>query len=362
MYAERILMFLLLGVIAMGCGLVLYPFATAILWAGILTFSTWPIFLWLQRRLRLGRLLASAVMLLLSALCLVLPFALVAPESASTIASLRGLVDQWNQNGLPAAPDWVSNLPLLGPQLADRWNIWAADLSGLGDAIRPYTASIVSLALSFLSGFASGVVRILIALFVAFFFWLSGETVASHVRAGLLRIAGPRGDHIIDVTGRAVRGTVYGILGTAIVQGLLTGIGLTIAGVPKSVLLAMIAGIISILPIGAPLVWLPASAWLFATHHTGWAIFLLAWGVIMVSGSDSLIRPYFIARGARIPFVLTLLGVLGGALAFGLLGIFLGPTLLAIGFSLVTEFVNAEPPPPPAVLPPAVLPSDTQPV
>ena len=193
-------------------------------------------------------------------------------------------------------------------------------------------------------------------MFIAFFFWLSGDHIAGHLRAGLLRIAGPRADHIIDVAGRAVRGTVYGILGTAIVQGVLTGIGLTIAGVPHPVLFAIIAAFFSVLPVGPPLVWGPGAVWLFANHHTGAAIFLVLWGIIAVSGSDSVIRPYFIMRGARIPFLLTLLGVLGGALAFGLLGVFLGPALLAIGYALVTEFVTAEPPAP---LP---LPVDLEPV
>jgi len=343
MRAERILMILLLGVIAVGCGFVLYPFATALLWAAILTFSTWPLYQWIRLKLHLGRLGASVIMVLLAAVSMVLPFALIAPDSASGIGGLRALIDDWTTNGLPPAPDWLQNVPYVGAELVDRWNIWAADLSGLTDAVRPYAGVLAESGFRLLSSLAGGVARILLALFIAFFFWISGDQIAMQLRSALQRIAGPRADHMIEVTGRAVRGTVYAVLGTALVQGVLVGIGLTIAGVPHPVLFAMVAGFFSVLPIGPPFIWGPAAIWLYANHQTGHALFLVLWGVIAVAGADSLIRPYFIMRGARIPFLLTLLGVLGGAVAFGLLGVFLGPTLLAIGYSLVTEFAAVPP-------------------
>jgi len=134
---------------------------------------------------------------------------------------------------------------------------------------------------------------------------------------------------------------VYGILGTALVQGFLTAFGLWVSGVPRPVLLGAVAGFLAVLPIGAPLVWIPAAAWLLSTGHTGWGIFLVIYGITAISGADHLIRPVFIARGAQLPFLLTVLGVLGGALAFGLLGIFLGPVLLGVGFTLVVEFADA---------------------
>ena len=150
-------------------------------------------------------------------------------------------------------------------------------------------------------------------------------------------------DRLITVTGATVRGVVYGILGTAVVQGILTAFGLWISGVPRPVLLGSVAGLLAVLPIGAPLVWIPASIWLLGSGHLGWGIFLAIYGVGAISGSDSLIRPWFIARGAQLPFLLTVLGVLGGALAFGLLGIFLGPVLLGIGYTLVNEWARGTP-------------------
>jgi len=139
-----------------------------------------------------------------------------------------------------------------------------------------------------------------------------------------------------------VRGVVYGLLGTAIVQGLLTTFGLWITGVPRPVLLGVIAGGLSVLPIGAPAVWIPAALWLLSSGRTFWGIALLVYGGLFVSGADYIIRPYFIVRAGKLPVLLSVLGVLGGALAFGLLGIFLGPVLLGMGYALLNEWAIEE--------------------
>jgi predicted PurR-regulated permease PerM len=139
-----------------------------------------------------------------------------------------------------------------------------------------------------------------------------------------------------------VRGVVYGILGTAAVQGALTAIGLYVCGVPRAALLGVVAGGLAVLPVGPPLVWIPSALWLIASGRTLWGIGLLVYGLVIVGGADTLIRPLFISRGAQLPFLLTMLGVLGGAMAFGLLGIFLGPALLGVGFALAKEWAGQE--------------------
>ncbi len=137
-----------------------------------------------------------------------------------------------------------------------------------------------------------------------------------------------------------MRGVVFGMLGTAILQGVLVGIGLELAGVPRPVLLGALAGFISVFPVGAPVVWVPAALWLISSDHLGHGLFLAAWGLICVSGLDSIVRPWLISRGSELPFLLTVLGVLGGAVAFGLLGIFLGPVLLGVGYTLANEWAG----------------------
>ena len=344
MIAERLLMGLLLAGIAIGCGFVLHPFTSALLWGGILVFTTWPVFEWVRNRSHLGRTGAAIIMVMLTALLLVLPLAAAAPAGSDDVVRLREQVQGWLDGGLPGAPEWLYRVPLVGPTLSEYWNSWAADLSVMAEFFRPYFGMIAENGLTLLLGIASGVLQFLLALFIAFFFWVYGDRLGVHLRAIIRRVAGSYAERLIVVTGQVIRGTVYGLLGTAIVQGMLTAFGLWLSGVPRPVLLGAIAGFVSVLPIGAPMIWIPAALWLLSTGHTGWAIFLVVYGVVAVSGADSLIRPYFIARGAQLPFLLTVLGVLGGALAFGLLGIFLGPVLLGVGFTLVAEFATADEP------------------
>ncbi len=346
MIAERVLMALLIGGVAAGCVLVLYPFISALLWAAILVFTTWPVSEWLRINLRLGHAGAAVLMVALTAVVLVLPLALAAPGGASDVNHLHTVIEDALRGGLPNAPQWVFDIPVLGPSFGGLWDRWAADITALGESLKPYFGIVLEGGLSLLLGIAHGVLLFALALFVAFFFYLYGEPLAVRLRLILHRVAGVQADRLILVTGATVRGVVYGILGTAIVQGVLTAFGLWIAGVPRPVLLGAVAGFLAVLPIGAPLVWIPAAIWLLASGNIGHGIFLASYGVLAVSGSDHVIRPWFISRGAQLPFLLTVLGVLGGALAFGLLGIFLGPVLLGIGFTLVNEWGHAADPTP----------------
>ncbi len=337
--AERVLMGLLLGGIAIGCVLVLYPFLSAIIWAGILVFTTWPIFTQV-RRVGLPRWLAALVMLILAVVVVVLPVTLAAPGGVDDANYLFALIEDSLRRGLPLAPAWLDDVPLVGSILTTLWDSWAADLSAMAAFFRPWFGLMAESGLSLLLGVAHGVLSFFLALFIGFFFYLYGDPIGARLQALIRRIAGERADRLISVTGLTVRGTVYGILGTAVVQGMLTLFGLWLTGVPRPGLLALVAGFLSVLPIGAPLVWIPAALWLLSIGKTGWGVFLLIYGGGLISGSDNVVRPYFIARGADLPFLLTILGVLGGALAFGLLGIFLGPVLLGVAYTLVNEFAE----------------------
>ena len=342
MTAERILMGLLLGGVAIGCVLVLYPFISALLWAAILVFTTWPVFEWLRARLRLSNGPAAGLMVALTAVVVVLPIVLAAPSRSDDIRQLRAAIEDSLKSGLPLAPGWLFDIPLVGPTVGELWNHWAEDIGVMLSALQPYFGIALENGLHVLLGIAGGVLMFLLALFAAFFIYVNGEAMAAHVKLLLHRIAGGRADRLILVTGNTVRGVVYGILGTAIVQGILTAIGLGMAGVPRAMLLGGTAGLLAVLPVGAPLIWIPATIWLLSTGHLGWGIFLAVYGSIVISGADSLIRPWFIARGAHLPFLLTILGVMGGAIAFGLLGIFLGPVLLGVGYTLMNEWARSE--------------------
>jgi predicted PurR-regulated permease PerM len=167
------------------------------------------------------------------------------------------------------------------------------------------------------------------------------------------RIAGEQGKHLLTVAGKTVRGVVYGILGTALLQAVMMGIGLLIAGVPGAALLALLTFFASIVPIvGTGLVWVPAALWLFHQGLTGWGIFVLIWGV-GVANIDNFVKPWLISQGSNLPFILIFLGVVGGALTFGFIGVFLGPTLLAVGYRLLAEWISSHRTVPAPTAPPA---------
>lgn len=338
---ERVLAGALLAGLAVGCAVVLLPFLSALLWGAILVFTTWPLFAGLRTHLHVGSRPAAGIMVLLTTVLIVLPIALAAPAGADDVNQLRISFQAALDAGLPGAPAWLLSVPVIGPTLTEYWNRWAADLSAMVGFFSPWFGMLAENGLKVLLGIASGLVQFIIALVVAFFFWASGDTLTTYMNRIARRIAGDRAERLVAVTGATVRGTVYGILGTALVQGLLTTIGLSVSGVPRPLLLGLIAGLLSVLPIGAPVIWIPASLWLLGTGHSAWGIVLALYGLFIISGSDNVIRPYFISRGAQLPFLLTILGVLGGALAFGLLGIFLGPVLLGVGYTLVAEFAGS---------------------
>ncbi len=294
---ERCLLALLLGGIAIGCTLVLWPFFPAILWAAILVFTTWPLYERLRVNLRLRRAGAAGVMVALAAVLLVLPLALAAPTSGDDVSHLRVFAERLTRAGLPAAPDWARTIPIAGAWISGLWNHWSEDLSAVGETLRPYFGLLIEGGFSLLLGLANGVVLCVLSLFIAFFVYLHGALLAAKLEGIVRRVMGEPADRLIAVTGAMVRGTVYSILGTAILQGLLTALGLWIAGVPRPVMLGVVVGFLSVLPIGAPLVWVPAAIWLLTTGRTGQGIFLASYGLLVITGT------YYVgtavARGAR---------------------------------------------------------------
>ena len=184
---------------------------------------------------------------------------------------------------------------------------------------------------------SGGLVQLALSIFIAFFFFRDGVRVAAQLSTAVVRIGGERGAHLLNLAGNTVRGVVYGILGTALVQAVIAGIGFMIAGVPGVGVLTLLTFFLSVVPMGPPLVWGPAAFWLFHQGQTGWGIFMIVWG-IGVSSIDNFVKPWLISRGSTMPFLLILFGVLGGAIAFGFIGVFLGPTLLAVGYRIIQEW------------------------
>jgi predicted PurR-regulated permease PerM len=339
----RIIGLLALGFLGIGCFLVLQPFVSALLWALILAYTTWPAFKFLRERTRLSPGWAALVMVLIEFLLIGLPIAFAAPTSREDIESLRGGLERLISSGVPGITGFLAGLPFVGPYLAEWLGGLDDTIAGLFALIQPYAGTLAQGALSVLLAVLSGIAELLLAIFLAFFFYRDGPAIATHGQKLIAKLAGQRGQHLLELTGNVTRGVVYGLLGTAVAQGAMTTFGFWLSGVPQPVLLGVVTGVISILPVGAPLIWVPATIWLFVQGEWGWGLFMLVYGAAGISSVDNIIRPWLISRGADLPLLLTLLGAIGGVLAFGFLGLFLGPVLLAIGYTLLKDWaVEAE--------------------
>ncbi len=336
-----------LGLIALaflgaGCVLVLMPFASALLWAVVLCFTVWPVYETLLKMVGGRRTLAAFLVTLGMTLLVLMPFVIAGITLADNVRELTVAMRVWIDAGPPEPPAWLRSVPFLGESATAYWIESARDSASSLDTFKqflePFSARLLKIGLAL----GRGLFEMTVSVLVSFFLFRDGAAGAERLKTALGRIAGDRGRTLLDVAGKTVRGVVYGIIGTALVQAVVAGIGFAIAGVPAPGLLTLLMFFVAILPFGAPLVWVPAALWLFYQGHLGWGVFMLVWGT-GVSSVDNLVKPWLISQGSRLPFLLIFFGVLGGAVAFGFIGVFLGPTLLAVGYRLLKEWIATAP-------------------
>ena len=333
---------LALSLLGAGCMLVLWPVLTALVWAAILASTSWPAFLWISRIVGGRRTLAATLMTLLVTVVLMGPILAVALALADNVAELGRAVSTLINDGLPDAPPWLVSLPTVGQSIHEYWQQFAHDGSRLMEELQGLAKPAQTAVLAGGRLVGNGVLDMAISIFLSFFLFCHGETLAARLHIALERLAGPQATHLLGIARGTVTGVIYGILGTGLAQGVLASIGFAIAGVPGAVLLGVATFFLSVVPVGPPLVWGGAAIWLFHQGQTGWAAFIAAWGFLLVSTVDNVIKPFIISRGACLPFAIVFVGMLGGVLAFGVIGVFLGPTLLAVGFRLTSEWTTVE--------------------
>jgi len=338
---EQIAGITLIGAIVLGCVLVLRPFLSAILWAAILCFATWPLHELILRWLRGRRNLTAGLMTALLSLVLIIPFVVVGFTFTDSVRSAMAWLDTQEQaGGLPPPPQWVERIPLAGQKISETWLELRDDAIS---TIAEYRQQLKEAGLWLLRhslDLAHGVFQLVMSVLIAFFLYRDGEGLVMQLREGFQRISGDYSQHLMEVVKVTVRSVVYGVIGTGLAQGIVAGVGFAIAGVPSPMLLALLTFFLSFVPFGPPIIWIGASIWLFAQGLTGWGIFMAIYGLLGISSVDNLVKPYIISRGSKLSFIVMFIGVLGGVTAFGFIGIFLGPTLLAVGFSLTQEILG----------------------
>ena len=324
-------------VLVAGTLLVLRPFLVPMAWAAIVAYVTWPAFRAVRARTRRPSL-AAAFFCVGTALGLGLPLAWLLSALASEATRLIDVARAWSDAGSPL-PEWIARFPLLARRLEELRGQWLVDPTAVAQVATRYGAQVSSRLVDLAGGIAANVFKFAITFVTLFFFYRDGEQLTVQARR-LAAVAFPAAPpEFLDEVGGVVRAVVFGLLGTALVQGILAGLGLAIFGVPSPVLLGALTFALSFVPAGPTLVWAGAALWLFLQGHHGSALGMTVWGLLLVSSIDNVLRPLLISGGpTRIPFLLVFFGVLGGLTAFGILGLFLGPVLLSVTFALLAEF------------------------
>ena len=328
---------------------ILRPFLGAIVWAATIVVATWPLMISLQTRLWDKRALAVTVMTLLLLCILVVPLTLAIGAIVSNVDEIVAWAKSLAEVRPPARPEWLANLPLIGPKAVELWEgVAAAGIQGVTAKAAPYLGIFIGWLVAQLGNIGVLLVEFLLTVILAAAMYAKGEQVTQRLLRFGWRLGGSGGENAVRLAGQTIRGVALGIVVTAFVQTIFAGLGLVIAGVPFASVLTAAMLLLSIAQIGVIPVLGCAVAWLYWSGNSGWGTFLLVW--TLVAGTmDNFLRPILIKRGANLPLLLIFAGVVGGLLAFGLIGIFVGPVVLAVADALLNAWIdrgddeNAEP-------------------
>ena len=320
---------------------VLRPFLESLLWAVTIVDATWPLLLLLERRLGGRRGPAVAVMTLALLLVLIVPLYVAVETIVDQADRITALVRMLPTLQLPAPPQWVSDLPVVGQRVAEFWNAAATDPQEVTERLAPHFRAALAWFGEQAGSFGSMLVKFILTVLISAILFAKGEAAVDQLCRFFRRLAGERGDAIVALAGKAIRAVALGVVVTAIVQAAIAGIGLTVVGVPYAGLLTAIAFVLCIAQLGPILAVIPGVVWLYASGSPGRGTVLL---VIMVGAQviDNVIRPLLIKRGgADLSLLLIISGVVGGLLWLGVIGLFVGPVILAVASTLLDGWITS---------------------
>lgn len=337
-WLRRLITVVLLAALVLLGFQILDPFIVPMVWAAILAYVSWPAY---QRLLRLFRgqtVIAALVMTLFVTAAVIVPLAwlivITRVEVVRAYQALQALL--LNGPGLPPA---LLKLPWIGDQLSDLSARMAQDPRALTLELREWADRSSGVIGHILGGVTRNTVKLFFAVLSLFFVYRDGQKFASQFAHVLEQVLGPRVHNYLQAIGPTVKAVVYGLVLAAVAQGTLAGIGYWAAGVGAPVFLAILTTVCGLLPFAVPLLWGSIGFWLIATGHAAAGVGLLIWGTIVVSWIDNIVRPFVISRETRIHFLLVMFGVIGGVAAFGLVGLFIGPVILAVLVAIWREWL-----------------------
>lgn len=321
---------------------ILLPFLTAVVWATMIVVATWPLLLMLQRWLLGRRWLAVTVMTLLLLAIFLLPFAFAISAFVENFKEITTWTTSLSTLKLPPPPDWLGKIPLVGTKASSNWQ-QLSELSReeLATRLSPYLGGVVRWVAEQVGGLGMLLGQIVLTVLISAVLYATGESAGGMALRFGARLAGEQGEQAIRLAGQAIYGVALGVVLTAFVHAVLAGIGLAVVGVPFAVMLTVVMFIAAVVQIGVVPIMLCAVAWLYWTGDTTWGTVLLVW-TLLVAPVDNILRPILIKKGADLPLLLIIVGVLGGMLAFGIIGLFVGPVILAVAYTLFTAWIDEE--------------------
>ncbi|WP_295458867.1 AI-2E family transporter [uncultured Thiodictyon sp.] len=323
---------------------VLSPFIIPVAWAAILVYVTWPIYHRLRSLLRRQVGLSALLMTLFLSLTFALPLLSMVGMLQREVPAAYNRSVEVLLSGPEAVPPAIAHIPWLGDEIQRVIALSAEDPETLRRQVVQWGKPWVDGSLDVLGGIGFTAFKFIFALFTAFFFYRDGEELLDQVRRLLYGLIGARSGAYLFAIGSTTRAVLYGLVLTALAQGVLAGLGYWAVGVQAPVLLGALTAILALVPFGTPLVWGVVSIWLLASGHTWAGLGLAAWGILVVSQIDNILRPMLISSSTRIPYLLVLFSVLGGISAFGLLGLFLGPIVIAVLLAVWREWLEEQMP------------------
>ena len=338
---KQIIQTAIVALLLIGCIAVLLPFTGTLMFAVVICVTTAPLRDQLLKLCRGRSHLAALVMSLLLVMLLVAPLALLSGTLAEGVESALRYLRPMLESGLSAdPPQWLSELPVVGSSIDTYWHKLAASREEMNNLLRQLIDPTRKMALATVSILGQGLLQLILVIFFVFFIFRDAEKYAEAMRNGARKLAGDLGQRMLKLAEGTVTGVMIGIVGTAAAQAVVAMIGYVISGVPGVAMLTFTTFIFSMVPvIGATLIWLGAALWLYDSGQTGWAIFMVLWGMFGISSVDNFVKPILISRTSSLPLLLIVVGIFGGVLVFGFIGLFLGPMLLALGQVLIREWL-----------------------
>ncbi|MGK7908099.1 MAG: AI-2E family transporter [Synechococcus sp.] len=335
---DTIVRFIILALLAIWCFILVRPFIALILWGAVIAVVLYPAFLWLSRRLG-NRQTLSAILLTLLGIAIILgPVSFIVSAIVSSIHALAASISDSSLQ-IPPPPPAISKWPLFGGALSDIWQQASNNLLLALEEYRNQLQALTTKLLALAGSAGLGILQFLLSTVIAAGLMLNANAIGAGLRRFILRLDPDRGEEFIFLAVTTVRNVTRGVIGIALFQTFLISIGLMLAGIPLAGILIVLCLILSIVQIGPGLVVLPAIVYAWISMGAIEALLFTLW-MVVATASDNVLKPLLMARGLPVPMLVIFIGVIGGTLAHGIIGLFVGPVILALGYELLGAWVD----------------------